>query len=390
VTFVGQTLWDAHVRAFERACQHAQTPQAALTEQKKLVQQELDRAFGREKLPVFSFRMPLLVIGLLCLGGLSVGGVQIRKQIGHSRAAKREAVAGYLMAAPWIIGFLLLTAGPIVTSILLAFCDYDVLHAPRYAGLSNFHTLATTDSALMVKAFYNAAYLALIGIPLGMGTGLGIAMLLNMKVKGMAWYRTAFYIPSIVPSIASAVLWAWILAGDPSKGLLNALWKSTLTEWFGLLPPGWFGVADWAKPGLLIQGLWGAGGGMILWLAGLQGISPSLYEAAQIDGAKGWAQFRHITLPMLSPYIFFNLIMGTIGALQEFDRVYVLGGGSGGAGPLDSLLVPVLYLFNNAFRFFKMGYASAIAWVVFMVILLLALLQLWAQKYWVHYETDKR
>jgi ABC-type sugar transport system permease subunit/ABC-type glycerol-3-phosphate transport system substrate-binding protein len=390
VTFVGQTLWDAHVRAFERACQNAQTPKAALSEQKILVQKELDKAFARESLPLFSFTKPVAIIAVLCLGALAFGGVQVSRQLGHSRMAKREAAAGYLMAAPWIIGFLLLTAGPIIASILLAFCDYDVLHAPRYAGLSNFETLFTDDRELIGKAFYNAAYLSLIGIPLGMGTGLAIAMLLNMNVKGMAWYRTAFYIPSIVPAIASAVLWAWILAGDPSKGLLNALWQATLTQWFGWAPPGWFGVADWAKPGLIVQGLWGAGGGMILWLAGLQGIPVSLYEAARIDGARGWAQFRHITLPMLSPYIFFNLIMGTIGSLQEFDRVYVLGGGSGGAGPLDSLLVPVFYLFNNAFRFFKMGYASAIAWVVFVVILALALLQLWAQKYWVHYETDKK
>ncbi|HEX8235594.1 MAG TPA: extracellular solute-binding protein [Abditibacteriaceae bacterium] len=390
VTFVGQSLWDAHVRAFERACQHAQTPQAALTEQRILVQKELDKAFARETLPIFSFARPIACIVLLSLCGLAFGAARIRQQVGHSRAAQRETVAGYLMAAPWIIGFLLLTAGPIVASILLAFSDYDVLHAPRYAGLSNFHTLFTDDRELIGKAFYNAGYLAIIGIPLGMATGLAIAMLLNMKIKGMTWYRTAFYIPSIVPAIASAVLWAWILAGDPNKGLLNAVWRATLTEWFGLLPPGWFGVADWAKPGLIVQGLWGAGGGMILWLAGLQGVPASLYEAARIDGARGWAQFRHVTLPMLSPYIFFNMIMGTIGALQEFDRVYVLGGGSGSAGPLDSLLVPVLYLFNNAFRFFKMGYASAIAWVVFLVILMLALLQLWAQKYWVHYETDKR
>ncbi|MBW3635027.1 MAG: extracellular solute-binding protein, partial [Armatimonadetes bacterium] len=390
VTFVGQTLWDAHVRAFERACQHAQTPQAALTEQRRLVQKELDKTFARQSLPLFSFGTPIAVIVALALSGLGFGATRVRRQIGHSRSARSEALAGYLMASPWILGFLILTAGPIVASILLAFSDYDVLHAPRYAGLSNFQTLFTDDRELIGKAFYNAAYLSIIGIPLGMATGLAIAMLLNMKVKGMAWYRTAFYIPAIVPAIASAVLWAWILAGDPNKGLLNALWKASLTEWFGWLPPGWFGVADWAKPGLITQGLWGAGGGMILWLAGLQGIPSSLYEAARIDGARGWSQFRHVTLPMLSPYIFFNLIMGTIGALQEFDRVYVLGGGTGSGGPLDSLLVPVLYLFNNAFRFFKMGYASAIAWVVFLVILGLALLQLWAQKYWVHYETDKR
>jgi ABC-type sugar transport system permease subunit/ABC-type glycerol-3-phosphate transport system substrate-binding protein len=387
VTFVGQTLWDAHARAADRAFQHAGSPKENLKTQQYLVQKELDTAYARHRLPLFDFTGPLVVIGLICVVGLAIGGYRVKNQLGTSTMAKREALAGYMMASPWIFGFLLLTAGPLIASILLAFCDYDVLHAPRYAGVSNFQTLFTDDRELMGKAFYNAAYLAVFGIPLGMATGLGIAMLLNMKVKGMNWYRTAFYIPSIVPAIASAVLWSWILSGDSNKGLINALWSATLTQWFHWAPPGWFGVAEWAKPGLILQGLWG---GMILWLAGLQGISPSLYEAARIDGAKGWSQFRHITLPMLSPYIFFNLIMGTIGALQEFDRVYVLGGGTGGAGPLDSMMLPVLYLFNNAFRYFKMGYASAIAWVVFVVILALAMLQLWAQKYWVHYETKSK
>ncbi len=390
VTFVGQKLWDAHVRAFERATGHAQTPQAALDEQRVLVQKELDKAFASEKLPRFSFAGPGAVIGLLLASGLAIGFLRGRKIVGRSRQARGEAVAGYLMAGPWILGFLLLTAGPILASILFAFCDYDVLHAPRYIGASNFQTLFTDDRELITKALFNVGYLAAIGIPLGMATGLAIAMLLNTNVKGMSYYRTAFYIPSIVPGVASAVLWAWLLAGDPSKGLLNAVWKSTLTDWFGLTPPGWFGVAEWAKPGLIFQGLWGAGGGMILWLAGLQSVPSNLYEAAQIDGARGWKQFRHVTLPMLSPYIFFQLIMGTIAALQEFDRVYILGGGTGGTGPLDSLLVPVLYLFNNAFRYFKMGYASAIAWVIFLIILALTLLQWQGQKYWVHYETDKK
>ena len=389
VTFVGQTLWDAHVRAFEQAAQHDKTPQKAMDEQAHLVQQELNKAFARESLPPFP-RTPIYICAALVLCAFAVGFVQAQKQIGNSKAARSEAISGYLMAAPWIIGFLLLTAGPILASLMLAFADYDVLHAPRYAGLSNFQTLFTDDRELLTKAFYNAAYLSVIGIPLGMSTGLGIAMLLNMNVRGMQWYRTAFYIPSIVPAIASAVLWSWILAGDPSKGLLNALWQSTITEWWGFTPPGWFSVAEWAKPGLIIQGLWGAGGGMILWLAGLQGVPASLYEAARIDGARGWAQFRNVTLPIISPYIFFQLIMGTIGALQEFDRVYVLGGGSGSAGPLDSLLVPVLYLFNNAFRYFKMGYASAIAWIIFVVILILTLIQLFAQKYWVHYEAEQK
>lgn len=390
VTFVGQPLWDAHVRAFERATQHAQTAEAALQEQQALVQKELDKAYARENLPLFPLGPPVAVISVLALGGLIAAVLAGRKSLGKSRMARREAIAGYLMAMPWIFGFLLLTAGPILASILFAFCDYDVLHAPRYVGLNNFQTLFTDDRELLTKALGNAAYLALYGIPLGMSTGLAIAMLLNMKVKGMTWYRTAFYIPSIVPAVASAVLWAWVLAGDPNKGLLNALWKVTLTDWFGWAPPGWFGVADWAKPGLIVQGLWGAGGGMILWLAGLQGVPQSLYEAADIDGASGPSKFLHVTLPMLSPYIFFNLIMGSIGALQEFDRVYVLAGGTGGTGPLDSLLVPVLYLFNNAFRYFKMGYASALAWVIFLIILVLTLVQWQAQKYWVHYESDKK
>jgi ABC-type sugar transport system permease subunit/ABC-type glycerol-3-phosphate transport system substrate-binding protein len=389
VTFVGQALWDAHVRAFERAVSHAQKPEAALKEQEALVQTEIDKAFAREQLPLLP-AWPVAVV--VCLGLLALvgGAVYVVRKVGKSRVARRDAAAGYLMIAPWLLGFLVFTAGPIVASILFSFCDYDVLHAPRYVGVNNYATLFTADRELLGKALGNVAYLSLIGIPLGMSTGLAIAMLLNMKVKGMTFYRTAFYIPSIVPAIASAVLWAWVLSGDPNKGLLNALWKSTLTDWFGITPPGWFGSADWAKPGLIVQGLWGAGGGMILWLAGLQGVPQNLYEAAMIDGASPWAKFRHVTLPMLSPYIFFNLIMGSIGALQEFDRVYVLSGGTGGAGPLDSMLVPVLYLFNNAFRFFKMGYASAIAWVIFIIILVLTLIQWTAQKYWVHYETDKR
>ena len=206
----------------------------------------------------------------------------------------------------------------------------------------------------------------------------------------MAFYRTAFYIPSIVPAIASAVLWMWVLAGDPNKGLINALWKQTFTVWFDIVPPGWFGVPEWSKPGLIVQGLWGAGGGMILWLAGLQGIPVSLQEAASIDGAGTLSKFKNITLPLLSPYIFFNLIMGTIGAIQEFDRVYVMAGGDGGSGPGDSLLMPVLLLFNNAFRYFKMGYASALAWIIFIVILVLTLLQWAGQKKWVHYEGDAK
>ena len=390
VTFVGQTLWDAHVRAMERASLGEQTPEAALAEQQAIVQKALDKAEKRNKLPLFNATIPLVVIGLITAAGIAFGIVRMRKELGNSRMAKRDALAGYLMAGPWIVGFILLTLGPIVASALLAFCDYDVLHAPRSVGFGNFQEIFVDDRELLVTALTNVLYTAFIGIPLGMSTGLCIALLLNQKVKGMAFYRTAFYIPSIVPAIASAVLWMWVLAGDPNKGLVNALWKQTFTVWFDIVPPGWFGVPEWSKPGLIVQGLWGAGGGMILWLAGLQGIPVSLQEAASIDGAGTVSKFKNITLPLLSPYIFFNLIMGTIGAIQEFDRVYVMAGGDGGSGPGDSLLMPVLLLFNNAFRYFKMGYASALAWIIFIVILVLTLLQWAGQKKWVHYEGDAK
>jgi multiple sugar transport system permease protein len=209
----------------------------------------------------------------------------------------------------------------------------------------------------------------------------------------MSVYRTFFYVPAIVPVVASAVLWAWVLNGDANRGLLNAMWKAAVTPWAHVDPPGWFGAADWARPGLILQGLWGAGGGMILWLAGLQGIPQHLYEAADIDGAGFWSKFRNVTIPMLSPYIFFNLVMGLIQTIQEFDRIYILGKqGAGGStvGPVDSLLVPVLHLFNNAFKYFKMGYASALAWVLFLIILGLTLVQLKLAPRWVHYEADRK
>ncbi len=396
VTFVGQRLWDEHVRAFEQATHHLDsglTPQQAMDIGTRVVQAELDKVYRRSEFPLLYQTIPIalsVALGLLLLGFVIY---RLREVLRMGSLSRREALAGILFSSPWILGLLGLTAGPIITSIFLSFCDYDVLHPPRYVGLSNYSEIFVTDSYYMTRSLYNVAYLSIFGIPLGMITGLAIAMLLNAKVGGMSFYRTAYYLPSIVPVIASAVLWAWVLNGDPNRGLVNAFWKSTITAWFGIAPPGWFGAAEWAKPGLILQGLWGAGGGMILWLAGLQGIPQHLYEAAEIDGANWWQKFRNVTLPMLSPYIFFNLIMGTIGALQEFDRVYVLSGQASGAttaGPVDSLLVPVMYLFNNAFRYFKMGYASALAWTLFVIILILTLIQLKLAPRWVYYEAEKK
>ena len=393
VTFVGQKLWDEQVRAVDRALRHTQTPEQALAAGQAAVQVELDSVSTRDTHPLLPVRPVIVSLALLTLLAFAVLGLgAARWNTRHRIAARAEARAGFLFVLPWLFGFLVFTLGPILASLVLSFCDYDVLHPARWAGLSNYHALLTQDRPLALKSLGNALYLAAFGIPLGMTTSLALALLLNAKLRGQHWYRTFFYVPSVVPVVATAVLWGFLLNSDPHRGLVNAVWQATLTPWFGLPPPGWLSVPLWAKPGLIFMGLWGAGGGMILWLAGLQSIPGTLYEAASLDGAGWWAQFRHVTLPMLSPYIFFNLIMGTIGALQTFETAYILGGTMGGSstGPDDSLLVPVVYLFNNAFQYFKMGYASAIAWLLFVLILGLTLGQLKLAPRWVHYETDSK
>ena len=390
VTFVGQKLWDEQVRAVDRALRHAQTPEQSLASAQGAVQTELDGVYGRASHPLLPTRPVAVGIALFVLAGfaaLAIGTARWMRQ--RQASARAEARAGFVFILPWVFGFVVFTLGPILASLMLSFCDYDVLHPPRWAGVANYQALMTQDRPLVLKSLGNAAYLAAVGIPLGMVTSLTMALLLNTKVRGQQWYRTFFYMPSIVPVVATSVLWEFILNSDANRGLVNAVWLATISHWLALPPPGWLSVPSWAKPGLIFMGLWGAGGGMILWLAGLQSIPPTLYEAASLDGAGWWSQFRHITLPMLSPYIFFNLIMGTIGALQTFETAYILGGTSGGSstGPDDSLLVPVVYLFNNAFQYFKMGYASALAWLLFVLILGLTLGQLKMAPRWVHYET---
>ncbi len=396
VTFVGQRLWDEHARAFEQATHHKDTgvgPKDAMDDGTRVVQTELEKAFHRGDHPLLDQRVPVAIAAFLGLALISLIFIRFTSILRMGQFSRREALAGYIFVSPWLLGFLILTVGPIVTAVFLSFCDYDVLHPPRYVGALNYVEIFGVDRYYLVKSLSNVIYLAVVGIPLGICTGLSIAMLLNSKVGGMSVYRTFFYVPAIVPVVASAVLWAWVLNGDANRGLLNAMWKAAVTPWAHVDPPGWFGAADWARPGLILQGLWGAGGGMILWLAGLQGIPQHLYEAAEIDGAGFWSKFRNVTIPMLSPYIFFNLVMGLIQTIQEFDRIYILGKqGAGGStvGPVDSLLVPVLHLFNNAFKYFKMGYASALAWVLFLIILGLTLVQLKLAPRWVHYEADRK
>ncbi|MHB1001525.1 MAG: extracellular solute-binding protein [Armatimonadota bacterium] len=383
VTFVGQRIWDEHVRAVTFATRHKKSPETAMKEATAVVQKELDKVYNREKNPKLSWVYPLAILAMIIV----VLAFIIRKKYKEygpiGKLSKGEAVAGFLFASPWIIGFLVFTIGPIIASVILSFCDYDVLHSARWVGLNNYHELVTDDWQYLSKALYNAGYLALFSLPLGLIVSLSIAMLLNTKVGGMTWYRTIYYLPSIVPMVANLILWMWVL--NPQYGLLNAAWKATLTDWFNISAPMWLASEAHAKPALIVMGLWGAGGGMILWLAGLQGVPQHLYEAAEIDGAGWWSRFWNVTFPMITPYLFFNLIMGTIGVLQSFEAQYIMTGG----GPADATLVPVLYLFNNAFAYFKMGYASALAWILFAIILALTLIQLKLAPRWVHYEAEK-
>lgn len=384
VTFVGQRLWDEHVRAMDAALRGKSAHDALMAGQ-IAVQKELNKAFERERSPIvpgWAYRVVTAVgLGLIAL---AIGWVlmKMRKQGRNGRA---ETLAAYLFAAPWIIGFLVFTLGPILMSILLSFCDYDVLHAPRWLALANYRELLSPagDGPILVKSFYNAGYMSFIGIPLTMMAGLAIALLLNAKVKGMHYYRTAYYLPSIAPVVANAILWLWLL--NPQYGIIDHAWGATLTRWFNWQAPNWMADEHWSKPAFILMGLWGAGSGMILWLAGLQGIPQHLYEAAELDGAGVWNKFRNVMLPLLSPTIFFLAVMGIIGSLQIFEIAYIMRGTGPLGAPADSTMMPVVLLFQNAFQYFKMGYASALAWILFVVIMIITLFQLKLSQRWVHY-----
>lgn len=386
-TFAGQKLWDEHVRAIEQACRGTLTPEAALADGQRRVQFVLDEYNSRDQFPKVDIRVP---VGIAFGGFVAAlaGWIAWLIRRGQNRVSRQETIAGYAFISPWILGFLAFTLGPMAASIVFAFMQYDVLNPAHFVGGKNFVDVFGNDWNLVSRAFWNVGYLAIVGIPLGLGTGLGIALLLNAAVRGIRFYRTAYYLPAICPSVASVFLWLWILTPDNTRGLLNNIWSNTITIWFNVSPPGWLSVEPWAKPALIAMGLWGAGGGMILWLAGLKGIPRTLYEAAEIDGASGWQQFFSVTLPQLSPLIFFNSVMAFIGVLQTFDAVYLATGGQN-MGPNDSLATPVYLLFSNGFAYFRMGYASALAWVIFVIVVAVTLVQFKVAPRWVHYEVDK-
>jgi ABC-type sugar transport system permease subunit/ABC-type glycerol-3-phosphate transport system substrate-binding protein len=360
-------------RAVDRVLYGERTPGAALADAHRRVQDQLDRHFRREDLPVFSWFWMWGATTLLLLAAGAVLWWRTRDQRAATAIQRYENRMGMVFVSPWAVGFVVFVAGPMVFSLAMSFCDYDVLHPPRYVGLDNYRFLLTSDP-LFYKSLANTLFMVL-AIPVTMSMSLAIALLLNSEIRGMAVYRTVFYLPAVTPAIAAAVLWYALLNPD---GLVNGGLRAV-----GFAhPPSWLGDAAWSKPAIVLMQLWGAGGGMLLWLAGLQGIPKTYYEAAAIDGAGPVRRFWSITVPMLTPYMLFAFVTGIIGVFQIFAQALVLTRG----GPADSTLFYVYYLFNNAFRYFRMGYASAMAWVLFVIILMVTMLQLRASKKWVHYE----
>ncbi len=287
-----------------------------------------------------------------------------------------ESLWFYIMISPWIVGFLSFTLGPMIYSIYLSLSKWDLFQPPQYIGLKNYIKLFTMDD-IFWKALYNTFYYAIISVPLHLIIATGIAYMLNKKMKGMRIYRTAFYLPSLVPVVASSMLFAWIFA--PDTGILNQF-----LAFFGIDGPAWLLDAAWVKFSLVIMSLWGVGGGIVLLLAGMRGVPDELYEASEIDGAGKRQQFFRITLPMLTPVLLFNLIMGIIGGLQTFAQVYIMTSG----GPNNASLMVVPYLYDHAFNFYNMGYGSALAWALFAIIMILTLLVFRSSSMWVYYESE--
>jgi len=295
--------------------------------------------------------------------------------------ARREAIWAYVFIAPWIIGFLTFTLGPMLASLYYSFTDYNIVSAPIWRGLDNFHKLFINDPLFWHSLRVTIKFAAL-ALPLNLVIGFFLAVLLNQKIRGVNIWRTVYFLPSVIAGVAVALLWVRIF--NTRIGLLNPFLKS-----IGIAnPPGWMQDPDWAVPALVIMSLWSVGGSMIIYLAGLQGVPTSFYEAAKIDGANVWRRFVNITIPMMTPVIFYNLVLGLIGAFNYFTEVYVATNGEG--GPVRSTLFYNLYLYQNAFKFFKMGYASALAWILFLLVLLVTLLVFRSSPFWVFYEGEVR
>jgi multiple sugar transport system permease protein len=293
-----------------------------------------------------------------------------------SPRARREAIEGYVSISPWLIGFLIFTVGPLLASVYYSLTQWTITRPPQWIGAENYVRMFTRDplfwQALKVTVLY-----VMLSLPLKLVAGLGLSLLLNMRLRGMNLYRTVFYIPAVISGVAISLMWMWLL--QPDTGVIN-----TLLSMVGIQGPGWFWDPNWALPSVALMGIWSVGGSAIIYLAGLQNIPPHLYEAGMLDGANSWKRFWRITLPLLTPTIFFLLVIELIDAFKIFTQAFVITKG----GPLKATYFYLYYFYEEAFQNFNMGYASALAIVLMVVIMAATLLVNYTSKRWVFYESE--
>lgn len=280
-----------------------------------------------------------------------------------TRRESKALLTGLLFISPWALGFLAFRVYPFFASLYYSFTFYPILDTPKWVGLDNYQDL--WGDTRFLTSLYNSTYYALFAVPLGTVVGIALAMLLNMKVRGLSTFRTIFFLPSITPVVASAIVWLWMF--NPRNGIINFV-----LGLIGIRGPSWLGSPEWAKPALILMSLWSLGGAVVIYLASLQDVPREMLEATELDGANSLQKIWYVTLPMISPVILFNVITGLIGAFQFFTEVHVMTGGTG--KPADSTLMMSIYLWQTAFQFFKIGYASAQAWVLFLIIIAFTML----------------
>lgn len=305
-------------------------------------------------------------------------GVSSPSLSGRPRLSKqaRENIKGYLFISPWLLGFLLWVLGPMVASLVISFTEWDILTPPSFVGIKNY-TKLLDPNVYFLKALYNTIYITAIGVPLQVVLALFVAQFLNYRGRGVNLFRTIFYLPMVTPIVASALVWLMIF--NPEFGLAN-----TLLRLFKLPEQRWFLDPDLSKPLIIVWMLWHIGGSMVIFLGGLQSVPESLYDAAEVDGAGPIRQFFSITLPLISPVIFFVITTSIIGTFQVFTVAFITTGG----GPIRSTLFYVLYLYKNAFEYLRMGFGSGLAWVLFVIILIVTLIQFKLANRWVYYEVS--
>lgn len=290
----------------------------------------------------------------------------------------RRSTWGYIFISPWLLGFLFFSGGPLVASLYLSFTEYDVLSSPRFVGFGNYK-YAVSEDPLFWNSLFRTSYFALLAVPLGLIGSLALAMLLNQGLRASSLFRTLFFLPHLTPAVAMAILWSWLL--HPSLGFAN-----TFLSQFGIGSYPWLTDKDTVIPTLVMISLWAGVGGntMLIFLAALQGVPRDLEEAAELDGAGGWNKFRIITLPLISPVIFFNLILGIISSFQVFALAFVATEG----GPSYGSWFFILHIYNQAFSYFRLGYGSALAWIFLLILLILTLVNFAASKRWVYYHGE--